>query len=79
MPLLHQPTILKDVAAGLHHRDGHFADVVLTICALGSRFSSDPRSLDTNAVPGWHYFRQVRLSPNMAVPVTLYQLQASMV
>lgn len=70
---------MKNVASGLHRRDVHFADLVLVVCALGSRFSSDSRCKSLHNTVGWCYFSQVKLSPNLAVPVTLSQLQALMV
>ncbi|TFK66522.1 hypothetical protein BDN72DRAFT_880231 [Pluteus cervinus] len=42
-PLLHRPTFDSSVAADLHLRDREFGAVVLLVCALGAKFSDDPR------------------------------------
>ncbi|KAL0063792.1 Gypsy retrotransposon integrase-like protein 1 [Marasmius tenuissimus] len=42
-PVLHKPIFEQGVNEGLHHRDTHFASVLLVVCALGSRYSFDPR------------------------------------
>jgi hypothetical protein len=43
LPLLHRPTFERDIAQGLHRRDATFGAVVLLVCAMGSRYSDDPR------------------------------------
>ncbi|RXW16420.1 hypothetical protein EST38_g9435 [Candolleomyces aberdarensis] len=43
LPLLHRPTFEKEIAQGLHKRNATFGAVVLLVCAMGSRYSSDPR------------------------------------
>lgn len=65
-PVLHRPTFERQVAAGLHNQNINFARIYLLVCALGSRFSSDPRvTLPTAdgkthwASAGWSYFSQV--------------------
>ncbi|KAJ8089031.1 Gypsy retrotransposon integrase-like protein 1 [Marasmius tenuissimus] len=42
-PVLHKPTFEQGVNEGLHHRDTHYASVLLVVCALGSRYSFDLR------------------------------------
>ena len=44
-PLLHRPTFVSDVVARRHYTDRDFAPVVLLVCAIGARFSDDPRVL----------------------------------
>ncbi|KAJ7766656.1 fungal-specific transcription factor domain-containing protein [Mycena metata] len=62
--LLHSPSFRASVANGEHLRDRQFGFVVLTVCALASRFSDDPRVLPTPDSPlhlaGWKWFEQVR-------------------
>jgi hypothetical protein len=41
--LLHRPTFEKEIAEGLHKRNATFGAVVLVVCAIGSRYSDDPR------------------------------------
>lgn len=52
----------QSIDAGLHHRDKGFAIILLLVCAVASRFSSDPRVLLDPASPssaGWVWFNQV--------------------
>ncbi|KIY44292.1 hypothetical protein FISHEDRAFT_52319, partial [Fistulina hepatica ATCC 64428] len=79
-PLLHRPTFQAAIAAGLHHRDGDFGATVLLVCALGSRFSDDPRvrldGVNSALSDGWKYFRQVQAPCiSMLAPTSLYNLQ----
>ncbi|KAK7053471.1 Gypsy retrotransposon integrase-like protein 1 [Paramarasmius palmivorus] len=81
LPTLHAPTFKKRIAEGVHLRDAQFGAVVLAACALGARYSNDPRVLidshkETSA--GWQYFMQVKITNGnrMLVDVpTLYALQ----
>jgi hypothetical protein len=63
-PLLHRPTYEKQIAAGLHLQDSSFGATVIMVCAIGSRFSEDPRV--THYRPGvdlptdWELFHQVK-------------------
>ena len=43
IPPLHKPTFEKGIADGLHKRNTTFGAVVLLVCAIGSRYSNDPR------------------------------------
>lgn len=83
-PILHRPTFENAVAASKHvsaddDSDG-FAETLLLVCALGARYSDDPRvHLDTVTecgTAGWKYFDQVQLAghPLRGQP-TLYDLQ----
>ena len=44
-PVLHGPLLFAAIEDGLHWRDSDFGSVVLLACALGARFSDDPRVL----------------------------------
>ncbi|KAJ7172800.1 fungal-specific transcription factor domain-containing protein [Mycena crocata] len=78
--ILHFPSFHQSLTSGLHFRDPSFGAVVLAVCALGSRYSDDPRVfLDgTNSEHscGWKWFRQVRpvRTPYSPAP-SLEQLQ----
>ncbi|KAL0569068.1 Gypsy retrotransposon integrase-like protein 1 [Marasmius crinis-equi] len=79
-PVLHQGIFRKAVSNGLHHRDHHFAAVVLVVCASASRHSNDPRVFEDNSrfalSAGWKWFRQIRLiRSNFASPPSVYELQ----
>lgn len=79
LPLLHRPTMAKGVLDGLHLQDHMFGGVVLLVCALGARFSDDPRVLlDGEDVlsAGWKYFDQVTvIRPYMTFRASLYEVQ----
>ncbi|KAJ7889902.1 hypothetical protein B0H14DRAFT_2285223, partial [Mycena olivaceomarginata] len=45
LPLLHRPIFARALAAGLHLTNDGFAATYLLVCAIGARFSSDPRVL----------------------------------
>ncbi|KAJ7506045.1 fungal-specific transcription factor domain-containing protein [Mycena galericulata] len=78
IPMLHRPTFERAVAENLHLRDDKFGATVLLVCALGSRFSDDPRVFDPAAplTCGWKYFSQLSMSMiQFFDPPTLYDLQ----
>ena len=86
LPLLHRPTLEQGIRDGLHLRDSGFGCVVMLVCAIGGRYSDDPRVLlnDASGKPliplhsaGWKYWTQVQGYKNLltlATP-TLYDLQ----
>lgn len=63
MPVLHRPTFMRQVATGLHKVDVSFGNLVLTMCAIGARYSDDLRVIlpgtDMQSA-GWYWFNQVR-------------------
>ena len=79
-PLLHGPTFRKLIAAGEHLRNGGFGATVLLACAIGARFTRDPRVLlddsDHHHSAGWKWFLavvDVRRIP--FAPAKVYDLQ----
>ncbi|KAH6906748.1 fungal-specific transcription factor domain-containing protein [Coprinopsis sp. MPI-PUGE-AT-0042] len=77
-PVLHRLTFERDVATQLHRRDPSFAATLLLVCAIGSRFSTDPRVYingdDSSA--GWKYISQIPLTSSISfVQTNLYDLQ----
>ncbi|KAK7044115.1 Gypsy retrotransposon integrase-like protein 1 [Paramarasmius palmivorus] len=79
-PLLHRPTFEGAVMDQLHLQDRSFGLLVLSVCALGSRHSSDPRNLCSGRYAefsqGWKWFCQIPLiRPSLTEPPTLYDLQ----
>ncbi|KAJ4001604.1 fungal-specific transcription factor domain-containing protein [Lentinula boryana] len=46
-PIVHAPTFKRLIVEGLHLRDQHFGAVVLLVCAVGSKYTADPRVLHT--------------------------------
>ena len=60
VPILHRPTVVQAIKDGVHLREQGFGGVLLLVCALGSRWIDDPRTLTEGAkLPGWHWFKQV--------------------
>ncbi|KZV69843.1 hypothetical protein PENSPDRAFT_651985 [Peniophora sp. CONT] len=80
LPLLHQPTFMRNLSNGLHYRDGAFAAIVLVVCAIASRFCNDRRVLYGNSdswfSAGWKYYHQARMhyKPSMSSP-SLHDIQ----
>ncbi|KAK6977508.1 Zn(2)-C6 fungal-type domain-containing protein [Favolaschia claudopus] len=64
-PVLHRPTFERALASNLHLRDSAFGAVVLLVCAIGARFSDDPRlnrdekEKEEPLRRGWEFFDQV--------------------
>ncbi|KAF8216525.1 fungal-specific transcription factor domain-containing protein [Mycena galopus ATCC 62051] len=80
LPLLHRPTFARDLAAGLHLTNDGFAATYLLVCAIGARYSSDPRVLldgsDNLFSCGWRWFEQLQLMRDPLGPSPcLYDLQ----
>ncbi|KXN90781.1 hypothetical protein AN958_03435 [Leucoagaricus sp. SymC.cos] len=81
LPLLHRPLFQKGIDEGLHHKDQYFGATVLLVCALGSRYSEDPRvfvegSSSTRSA-GWKWFEQVQaLRASFFKRTSLHELQA---
>ncbi|VDC00344.1 unnamed protein product [Peniophora sp. CBMAI 1063] len=83
LPALHRPTFEEDMRSGLHRHERTFGSVVLLVCALGSRYSHNPRVLASGdrtwLSAGWKWFTQVRVldEATLVSPAThLHVLQA---
>ncbi|KAJ8073388.1 Gypsy retrotransposon integrase-like protein 1 [Marasmius tenuissimus] len=80
-PLLHRPTFVNLVTNGVYLHDYYVGATVLAVCALGSRYSNDPRvfypgSTSQHSV-GWRWIKQLQLMPTTFLyPPSLYQVQA---
>ncbi|VDB84043.1 unnamed protein product [Peniophora sp. CBMAI 1063] len=79
-PLLHRPTFDRLRAESLQFSDDSFSSVLLLVCAIGSRWSTDTRvRLDDTTMwssAGWKYFQQVRMArKSFLVPPSLYDVQ----
>lgn len=79
-PIFHKPSFIKLVSNGVHLCDKQFGAVVLVVCAIGSRYSHDPRVFSEDAgteqSSGWKWFSQVRPQRNTFVaPPSLYLVQ----
>ncbi|KAH8828235.1 hypothetical protein DL96DRAFT_1709520 [Flagelloscypha sp. PMI_526] len=63
-PFLHAPTFRKSIQDQLYLHDQSFGRLVSMVCAVGSRFSDDPRIYYDPQNPvsaGFHWFEQVRI------------------
>ena len=84
LPLLHKPTFRKSLAAGEHLRNGGFGATVLLACAIGARFTRDPRVLlddsDHYHSAGWKWFLLVVGVRKLSfAPAKIYDLQMHVV
>ncbi|KIY46562.1 hypothetical protein FISHEDRAFT_47082 [Fistulina hepatica ATCC 64428] len=80
VPILHRPTFETNVGEGLHLRDRYFGAVVLLVCALGSRYTDDPRTLPegypNRHAAGYMWFEQVPwLRKSLLESPCLYEVQ----
>ncbi|KAJ6516703.1 fungal-specific transcription factor domain-containing protein [Mycena vitilis] len=76
-PVLHRPTFARALASNLHARDPAFASVVLLVCAIGARFSPDPRVAGEEPLRcGWEFFDQLPGHPDFILErPSVYHLQ----
>ncbi|PCH38603.1 hypothetical protein WOLCODRAFT_97393, partial [Wolfiporia cocos MD-104 SS10] len=81
VPLLHRPTFEAEISDGLHLRNPKFGATVLAVCALGARFSEDPRVYldgyeDDPLSRGWKWFNSAQTiqQPWLCLP-NLYYIQ----
>ncbi|KAF9268830.1 hypothetical protein L218DRAFT_954266 [Marasmius fiardii PR-910] len=79
VPLLHRPTFERSVKEGDHLHNYSFGGILLLVCALGARYSDDPRVyLEGPECPnsaGWQWIRQVRVVKVPYGKPSLYDLQ----
>ncbi|KAK0194822.1 fungal-specific transcription factor domain-containing protein [Armillaria mellea] len=80
LPLLHRPTFETSISEKLHLKDQKFANVVIFVCAVASKYSDDPRVLfeghQSAQSSGWKWVHQVLSTLSLSVrPSTLYDLQ----
>ena len=77
--VLHRPTFERSVAEDLHLTNTGFASTLLLVCAIGSRFSEDPRVFlegqDSPHSRGWKWFEQVQTARSFLVSPSLYDMQ----
>ncbi|KAK7473111.1 Gypsy retrotransposon integrase-like protein 1 [Stygiomarasmius scandens] len=81
-PLLHRPTFERSIKERLHLIDITFGGSVLLVCAVGARYSDDPRVFSEGpgvpASAGWAYYTQVpivRQNLQLSAKPTLYEIQ----
>ncbi|KAJ6459039.1 fungal-specific transcription factor domain-containing protein [Mycena sanguinolenta] len=61
IPILHRPSFERSVAQGLHHTDNSFGAMLLSMLAIASRYSKDPRVFLDGALlsAGWKFASQL--------------------
>ncbi len=61
LPVLHRPSFERSVVELTHLNDPVFAAVLLAVCAIASRHSTDPRVLIDNesSSSGWKWMQQI--------------------
>ncbi|KAJ8081937.1 Gypsy retrotransposon integrase-like protein 1 [Marasmius tenuissimus] len=81
--LLHRPSFERSVYEGLYLRNRAFGALLLTVCALGARFSDDPRVFIDGGgelSAGWKWITQLRpfeiLSFGVGIEPSVYEIQA---
>ncbi|KAJ7364458.1 fungal-specific transcription factor domain-containing protein [Mycena albidolilacea] len=77
IPILHRPSFERSVAEGLHLTDTDFGGTLLSVLAVASRYSHDPRVFVDGITPlssGWKFASQVRILPKLSPP-TIHEVQ----
>ncbi|KAJ7163137.1 fungal-specific transcription factor domain-containing protein [Mycena filopes] len=79
IPLLHRPSFEQSVSEGLHLNDVEFGGLLLSVLALASRYSDDPRvfvgdDLNASLSAGSKFFAQVQ-ARRFVVEPTMYGVQ----
>ena len=80
LPLLHRPSFVRSIEEGLHKVDHDFGATVLLVCAVGCRYTDDPRvthELTTStSCTAWKFFSQThQLKRIHYLPHSLYEAQ----
>ena len=80
MPLMHRPTFERSLKRSEHLSNHNFGMTVLLVCAIGARYSHDPRVTlpgdEIGLSSGWQYYNQVQLwRPGLLRVTTIYDLQ----
>ncbi|KAJ7175362.1 fungal-specific transcription factor domain-containing protein [Mycena filopes] len=77
VPILHRPSFEKSVAEGLHWSDREFGGLLLSVLAVASRYSDDPRvfvGVDAGLSSGWKFANQVQIAQDLFEP-TISEVQ----
>ncbi|KAJ7653402.1 fungal-specific transcription factor domain-containing protein [Mycena rosella] len=78
LPVLHRPVFERDLCQHFHKSHSGFAKTVLLVCAVGARYSTDPRvSTSGTDTAGWKWFNQVDPCGHLLhIYPTAYDIQA---
>ncbi|KAJ6482607.1 fungal-specific transcription factor domain-containing protein [Mycena sanguinolenta] len=75
--ILHRPSFERSVAEGLHFKDRGFGGTLLSLLAIASRYSTDPRVFVDGGAPhsaGWKFASQL-LNVHKLFEPSLYEIQ----
>lgn len=80
LPLLHRPSFMRSIEEGLHQADRNFGAAVLLVCAIGCRYTDDPRVTHeittSTSCTAWKLFSQMyQLKKNLFLPHSLCEAQ----
>ena len=80
LPLLHRPSFMRSIEEGLHQVDHSFGATVLLVCAIGCRYTDDPRVTHeittSTSCTAWKFFSQMhQLKKINYLPHSLYEAQ----
>ncbi|KAF9778891.1 fungal-specific transcription factor domain-containing protein [Thelephora terrestris] len=80
LPLLHRPSFMRSIEEGLHQVDHNFGATVLAVCAIGCRYTDDPRVTyeitTSTSCTAWRLFSQLhKLKKVNYLPHSLYEAQ----
>ncbi|KAK7033444.1 fungal-trans domain-containing protein [Favolaschia claudopus] len=78
IPFLHRPSFERGIAQGLHYTNKDFGGMVLSVLAVASRYSKDPRVFLSGGAPfsaGWKFRIQVQEMRKIGEEHTIYEIQ----
>ena len=80
LPLLHRPSFVRSIEEGLHQVNYDFGATVLLVCAIGCRYTEDPRVVHeittSTSCTAWKFFNQItKLKKLHYRPHSLYEAQ----
>lgn len=82
LPILHRPSFARSIAEGLHKVNRQFGAVALAVCAIGCRYTTDPRVVhevaSSSSCTAWKLFNQISIDRSRKVPsitTSVYEAQ----
>lgn len=82
LPILHRPSFIRSIGEGLHKVNEDFGAVVLIVCAIGCRCTTDPRVVHNvktlSSCTAWKLFNQIsanRSSKMAFIATSVYKAQ----
>jgi len=82
LPILHRPSFVRLIEEGLHEANGRFGAVVLIVCAIGCRCTTDPRVVHevttSSSCTAWKFFNQISANRSGKLPfitASVYEAQ----